>query len=284
MPTDVIAKRPLPAPTRDFARAFEDLAQFGYAIIADALEAAQVAALRARVVAQARGEVARGVAYHDYKANQRIWMLLNKGKIFRDVTLHPLVEQFMSPILGEDFLLSSFTANIARPGSPPMSLHFDQYYVDFWTAKPLVANIAWMLDDFTEANGGTRLVPGSHLDSERRAYRVEDTVAAQAPAGSALIFDGRLVHGTGANVTEGEERHVILSYHCRPFLRQQENFFWGLDPKIRRSEREAFLRRLGFAIWATMGRTHDPDQPGMLEPLEAPIGALDDEGRPLADA
>src|SRR4051794_11856349 len=115
MPTDVIAKRPLPAPTRDFARAFEDLAQFGYAIIEDALDRAQTAALRERVVAQARGEVARGVAYHDYKANQRVWMLVNKGRMFRDVTLHPLVDQFMGPLLGEDYLLSSFTANIARP-------------------------------------------------------------------------------------------------------------------------------------------------------------------------
>jgi ectoine hydroxylase-related dioxygenase (phytanoyl-CoA dioxygenase family) len=283
MSTDVIAKASLPSPTRDLARAFEDLAQFGYAIVEGALDRAQTAALRERVVAQARGEVARGVAYHDYKSNQRLWMLINKGRIFRDVTLHPLVEQFMGPLLGEDYLLSSFTANIARPGSPTMSLHFDQYYVDFWTAKPLVANIAWMLDDFTEANGGTRLVPGSHLDRERRAYGVEDTVAAEAPAGSALIFDGRLIHGTGANITESEERHVILSYHCRPFLRQQENFFWGLDPQIRRTEREVFLRRLGFSIWATMGRTHDPDQAGLLEPLAEPIGALDAEGRLLAD-
>jgi ectoine hydroxylase-related dioxygenase (phytanoyl-CoA dioxygenase family) len=283
MPTSATPNTPLPAPTRDLARLLDDLARFGYGVLEGALEPAQTAALRQRVIAQARGEDARGVGFHDGKANQRVWMLPNKGRVFRDLSLHPLIDQTMTPLLGKDFLLSSFTANIARPGGAPMYLHCDQGYAGFWTAKPLVANIAWMLDDFTDANGGTRLVPGSHL-SERRDYGPEDTIAAEGPAGSALIFDGRLYHGTGANVTEREERHVVLSYYCRPFLRQQENYFWGLDPEIRRTEREAFLRRLGFSIWAGLGRTHDPDETGLLAPQDQPIGPLDEAGRPLVEA
>jgi ectoine hydroxylase-related dioxygenase (phytanoyl-CoA dioxygenase family) len=152
--------------------------------------------------------------------------------------------------------------------------------VGFWTPTALVANIAWMLDDFTEDNGGTRLVPGSHLVRERGDYALEQTIAAEGPAGSALIFDGRLVHGTGANLTKDEERRAILSYYCRPFVRQQENFFLGLDPKIRASERAEFLRRSGFSIWAGLGRTYEPSYEGLLEPVHRPIGQLDEQGEP----
>jgi len=271
----------LPRPTRSLERTFEDLDRFGYAILEGALSRERVAALRARVVEQARGEDSRGIGFHDGKANQRIWMLPNKGRIFRDLALDPLVDAFMGRLLGKDFLLSSLTANIARPGGVPMYLHTDQGYVDFWTPKPLVANIMWMLDDFTEANGGTRLVPGSHLNPDRADYALADTIAAEGPAGAALIFDGRMVHGTGSNTTEAEERHGVLTYYCRPFVRQQENYLLGLDPELRRIERGVFLRRLGFWIWSGLGRTHEPGDKGALEPVTKPVGPMDAEGRPI---
>jgi ectoine hydroxylase-related dioxygenase (phytanoyl-CoA dioxygenase family) len=276
-----ISQQALPRPTRDMARAFGDLERFGYAIVEGALGRERLAALRSRVVEQARGEDAQGIGFHDGKANQRIWMLPNKGRIFRDLMMDPLADAFMGRLLGKDFLLSSLTANIARPGGAPMYLHSDQGYVDFWTPKPLVANIMWMLDDFTEANGGTRLVPGSHLNPDRIDYGLSDTIAAVGPAGAALIFDGRMVHGTGSNITDNEERHGILTYYCRPFVRQQENYLLGLDPALRATERGAVLRRLGFWIWAGLGRTHEPGQKGPLSPVASPIGALDAEGRPI---
>jgi ectoine hydroxylase-related dioxygenase (phytanoyl-CoA dioxygenase family) len=210
-------------------------------------------------------------------------MMVNKAAMFRDLVIHPLMAEMMTPLLGPDFLLSSLSANIARPGGVPMYLHRDQGYVDFWTPKPLVANIAWMLDDFTDENGGTRLVPASHVDPKHRTYALEDTVAAEGPAGAALIFDGRLYHGTGPNRTASEERHAILSYCCRPYIRQQENFFLGLAPKIRMTEREEVLRRLGYFIWANnLGRVEKPTEKGPLAPLTNPIGPLDANGQPLA--
>jgi ectoine hydroxylase-related dioxygenase (phytanoyl-CoA dioxygenase family) len=159
-----------------------------------------------------------------------------------------------------------------------MYLHTDQGYVDFWTEKPLVANVLFMLDDFSERNGATRVVPGSHLVRELRRWAPEETAPAEGPAGSVMVFDGRLAHGTGANLTEREERRAILAYHCRPFIRQQENFFLGLDPAIRRAERPAFLARLGFEIWAGLGRTNAPGEAGVLAPLDHPISALDAHG------
>jgi ectoine hydroxylase-related dioxygenase (phytanoyl-CoA dioxygenase family) len=258
---------------RDLDQAKQDLDAKGYCVVENVLSRSEILALRTRLIEQAEGERTRGVSFHDGGAgrpNQRVWMLVNKGRVFRDLMLHPIVDQLIGHLLGPDFLLSSLTANIAHTGGEPMVLHTDQGYVGFWTPVPVVANIAWMLDDFTEANGGTRLIPASHLNqaaTQRSSSfapkdaanypKPEETIGAEGKAGSVLCFDGRMWHGTGANGTD-RPRHALLSYHCRPFIRQQENFVLGLLPEIRRNERPALLRRLGFGTWAGLGRVESP--------------------------
>jgi ectoine hydroxylase-related dioxygenase (phytanoyl-CoA dioxygenase family) len=277
-------------------QAKEGLQREGYCVIEGVLSPAEVDALKSRLLEQAAGERARGVAFHDggeARPNQRVWMLVNKGRIFRDLMLHPIIESLMGPLLGPDFLLSSLTANIAGPGGEPMVLHTDQGYVGFWTPVPVVANIAWMLDDFSDANGGTRLVPRSHLDQKATPRsssfvtagpanmpKPEDTIAAQGPVGSILCFDGRVWHGTGANRTD-RARHALLSYHCRPFVRQQENFTLGLLPQIRETERPALLNRLGFATWAGLGRVELPRPATPLFVTPGAVGPLASDGRPI---
>ncbi|HZZ86746.1 MAG TPA: phytanoyl-CoA dioxygenase family protein [Caulobacteraceae bacterium] len=280
----------------DLGAARRELDEQGYCIIPGILSRAEIAALKDRLIAQADGERARGVAFHDggpSRPNQRVWMLLNKGRVFRDLMLHPIVGALMGHLLGPDFLVSSFTANIAHPGGEPMTLHTDQGYVGFWTPKPVVANIAWLLDDFTDANGGTRLVPRSHLnqaatprssvyapDAPVNMPTPDDTIAAEGPAGAILCFDGRVWHGTGANRTE-RARHALLSYHCRPFIRQQENLVLGLDPMLRQTERPALLNRLGFATWAGLGRVENPRPPRPLFIETDAVGPLAADGTPL---
>lgn len=272
----------LPAPTSDREQAKGDLALWGYCIIQDALSASEVGSLRERMIQQAAGEDASGVGFHDSGNNQRIWMLVNKGRVFRELVEHPLAVEMMTDLLGPDFLLSSLTANIARPGGRPMYLHTDQGYVEFWTPRPVVANIAWMLDDFTDENGGTRLLPGSHIMTDWRAERSRPTIAAEGPAGAALVFDGRLIHGTGANRTADQHRHAILSYYCRPFMRQQENFAFGLAPSLRTEDQEPLLRRLGFHTQRGLGRIEAPRE-GQRADTDTIVRALDERGDP-ADA
>lgn len=271
------------ARTIDLDRAKHELDEQGFCVLPEIISKPEVAALKDRLREQAEGESARGVATRDGGPglpNQRVWMLMNKGRVFRDLMLAPIIDDLMSHLLGADYLLSSLTANIAHQGGEPMSLHTDQGYVGFWTQKPVVANIAWMLDDFTETNGGTRLVPGSHAREASTPPAPGDTIAAEGPAGSVLCFDGRIWHGTGANQTD-QPRHALLSYHCRPFIRQQENFTYGLNPVIRETERPALLRRLGFSTWSGLGRVEgrNPQTPlfvslGAVGPLAADGAAL----------
>jgi ectoine hydroxylase-related dioxygenase (phytanoyl-CoA dioxygenase family) len=293
METDmaVMAKTTGAADGLDAARA--DLDSKGYCVVENVLSPGEVAAVRQRLVEQAAGERKTGVAFHDGgadKPNQRVWMLLNKGKVFRDLMLHPIIDALIGHLLGADFLVSSFTANIAHAGGEPMVLHTDQGYVGFRTPVPVVANIAWMLDDFSDANGGTRLVPKSHLDQSAtprsssfvpsgvtRFPKPEDTIAAEGKAGSILCFDGRLWHGTGANRTSAP-RHALLSYHCRPFIRQQENMTLGILPEIVKNERPELLKRLGFVTWAGLGRVENPRPAVPLHVSPGAISALDANG------
>ena len=289
----LVAERPQATVAIDLDRAKADLSAQGYCVVENVLSRDELASLRARLVEQAAGERARGVAFLDggpERPNQRLWMLVNKGRVFRDLMLHPIVDALIGYLLGSDFLLSSLTANIAGPDGEPMVLHTDQGYVGFWTPVPVVANIAWMLDDFSDANGATRLVPESHLNQaatqRSSAYappdptnvpRPEDTIAAEGKAGSILCFDGRIWHGTGANRTNSP-RHALLSYHCRPFVRQQENFTLGLLPSIKESERPALLKRLGFATWAGLGRVENPRPPVPLFISPQSVQALAADG------
>jgi len=245
-------------PTADMDRARADLAQHGYCLVEAALAPDTVTALRLRIQELAAEEVAAGTDYvYENGSNQRIWTLLNKGQMFVDLALHPLAGQMMDHLLGYGYLLSNIDANIAGPAGKPMFLHADQSYVPSpWPWPfPLVANIMWMLDDFRPDNGATRVVPGSHLlgrGPDMSDMSDPHATAVEAPAGTALIFDGRLWHQTGANVTVDERRHGILAYYGRPFLRQQENWFVSLDPAVLQANPD--LRPvIGYANYLSLG-------------------------------
>lgn len=105
-----------------------------------------------------------GVAFLESDgANQRVFNLVNKGEVFEEIVQHPDVMVVMDKLLGGDFILSGFSSNTTGPGGEEMTLHSDSGYVPPPHPEYLLsANAVWMIDDFTEENGGTRYVPGSH--------------------------------------------------------------------------------------------------------------------------
>jgi ectoine hydroxylase-related dioxygenase (phytanoyl-CoA dioxygenase family) len=251
----------LPPIRTDIDAAKGDLDRFGLARVAGAITADERRQARERLLEQAAGEDAAGVGFHDSGdaeagfrngPNQRVWNLINKGEIFRHLVVNPTVRTLISHMLGEDVLLSSLTGNIANPGGVAQGLHRDDGYAPHDIGFPIVANSLYMLDDFTEENGGTRVAPGSHLESGFTAASPPDTTAAVGPAGTVMIFDGRLWHGTGAN-RSNSGRTALLGYYCRPFVRQQENMTMSLAPEVIAQCSPELLRLLGFETWRTLG-------------------------------
>lgn len=238
----VIPARDLcPKPTTDRQQVWRDLNEYGYAIVKDALSPDQLQRLRTRLDEQAEAERERGLADRDQgvpgsedQPNQRVWSLFNKGDVFLDLLNHPVLDDVVTPLLGEHALLSTFAANIANPGGRPMILHTDQGMVrPPLKAFPIGLNVFFFLDDFSKANGGTRVLPGSHKPgiAPMNIFSTEETIAAEGPAGSALLFESRLWHGTGANTTSHPRRAIIV-YFVRSWVRPYENMTLSVRPEI----------------------------------------------------
>jgi ectoine hydroxylase-related dioxygenase (phytanoyl-CoA dioxygenase family) len=109
-----------------------------------------------------------------------------------------------------------------------------------------MVSVMWAIDDFTEANGATRVVPGSHLETE--VDTTAETEPLEMPAGSVGLWDGRLVHGGGANSTDAVRRGVAVLY-ARAWLRQQENQFLCLAPETVAGFDRRFQRLLGWCLY-----------------------------------
>jgi hypothetical protein len=259
----------LPAPTRDLRRGLRDLGEYGLCLIAEALSREEAARLRERVFEVAREDAARGRGYDYDEGNQRVWALLNRGDVFVELVQRDFAIEALSATLGRPVLLSNFSGNIAGPGGRVGGLHADQFYVPLpWPEGPLAINVAWLATDFTEENGGTLVVPGSH----RRAPLAFDTlprerhpeaVPIEAAAGTAAILDGRLWHQTGENRTQSERRIGLFAYYVKPWLRTQEVWPVSLDAGVRARATPVLRELVGEVQYATLGGVNG-------QPLDAP--------------
>src|SRR5205814_506285 len=123
------------------------------------------------------------------------------------------------------------------------------------------ANIVWMLDDFTVENGATRIVPGSHRKGRWPMLGEDvDAIPITGRAGSALCFEARTWQQTGPNVTTDQYRHALLTYFCRPWIRQQENLTVSLRPDVVAGASQRFRELVGFSVHLTLGQIHAIDE------------------------
>jgi len=250
----------LPSLTRDLHQALRDVQAFGVSRIEGVLEPATLARVRDALYRAAASDRERGwntrfIADNpEDKTNQRVWGLLSRDPVFSDLAEHPTALHFVRAVLGWPAMLSNISANITGPGGGEMVLHADQGFAPQPWGGIQGLNVAWAIDDFTDQNGATRIVPGSHR--QNRTPTPDDgahTVALEAPAGSVIVMEGRVWHRTGFNRTENQNRAGIFAFYTLPIYLPQENWFLSLNPAIRHYASDTMLQLLGFKA-ARFGR------------------------------
>lgn len=200
---------------------------------------------------------------------RRAGRLMAHSPTARELVMHPLVlgvgRRFLSAAHG--IQLGSTEMISIEPGQTAQMLHIDDMVAGEYPYTPdfkIYCNNIWAVTDVTEANGGTRVVPGSHKKQfEEQSYTQDDTVPVEMSKGSLLIFSGKLVHGGGANTTTDEIRRVLSLPYIVSWMRQEENQYLACPQKIARTLPTDLLRIMGYdAVYGVghAGALSDPLQ------------------------
>ena len=276
----------LPKPSKDIQRLRDDLMRWGYCKVEDALSPDQVASVRQRVLEQAEGEKLAGIAQRT-PSGQNINCCVNKGRCFELlIEQHPtiaqggpLIEQLVTEALGPGWICTSLIAAISLRGGVPQALHQDQSN-NLGSRSPMTVNILTPITDVDEKTGGTLVIPGSHTvlaDAVRAGESVgklPPAINIDAKAGTMVITDGRLLHGTGINHTDNP-RIVMLNGMQKPWMRQQENWMLSVRPEVLERASPKLLHRMGYQ--ATTGtQTNEGHGFGAMGMPDEAAGALVD--------
>jgi len=180
---------------------------------------------------------------------QRIYGVPEKLRSADPFIEHPLILAHLDRLLMPNYLLSQCQVINIMPHSPSQPLHYDDGFYPWPRPRPpLSAATVFAVDDFTEENGATVAIPGSHhWGAERTGCAEDESIAAVMPAGSCILFLGNLWHGGGENRTDSD-RLAITAQYCEPWLRTQENYFLSVSRGTAASVSENIRRMLGYSI------------------------------------
>jgi ectoine hydroxylase-related dioxygenase (phytanoyl-CoA dioxygenase family) len=217
----------------------ERLDRDGYVVLEDAIDRGLLRALRDAIHAQFDREGEQAGAEFKTEANaHRLANLVNKGEVFRRAIALPRMLEGVRHVLGADAKLSSLNARSADPHSEDgQPLHVDMSAIPdergYW-----VCNTVWLLDDFTAANGATRVVPGSHRWRQRPQDVLADPMAPHPDqvlvlgrAGGICVMNAHTWHGGTANRTDAP-RLAMHAFFCRRDKPQQQYQKQLLDAEV----------------------------------------------------
>ncbi|MEO6317615.1 MAG: phytanoyl-CoA dioxygenase family protein [Acidimicrobiales bacterium] len=244
------------------------IAEQGYTIVEDAIE---VDLLDELTEALHRLEVDLGIvpASNDFEGSQtvRIYNLLVHGSAFERVPVHPNVLPIVEGVLDRGCLISSLSSIAICAGETPQPIHADDQLMPIPKPHPpTVCNTMWALTDFTEANGATRIVPGTHLgDASPDHGSPYESIPAEMARGSVLVWHGSLWHGGGANTT-AERRIGLAMNYCAGYVRQQENQQLGIPQEVAAGFEERLQQLCGYSVYqGLIGHIDKHDPIGLLQ-------------------
>ncbi len=227
------------------------LATDGYTVVVDAIALDVVEAL-VDDLARLEHDLGIGPAGNGFEGRStvRIYNLLARDRLYQQVPVHPAVLPLVEGVLDPGCLVSSLSSIAIDPGEVAQPIHADDQVMPL--DKPheaTVCNSMWALTEFSEANGATRVIPGSHRADHSPTYGAAyDSIPAEMARGSVLVWHGSLWHGGGANTT-GQRRVGLAMNYCAGWVRQQENQQLGIPADVARRFGPRLRELCGYGVY-----------------------------------
>ena len=240
----------------------------GYVIIENVLSPDEVQAIR-----DALGPHLTKRGRNDFEGlhSHRVYALIDKApEVFGPLAAHPLSLAFVERELGPTCLLSAMLAIQLLEGETVQDWHSDDEQILVPRPRPAYGvSTFWAIDDTTEANGATEIIPGSHLwgaDHPRPDRDNADGIKATMPSGSLMVAKGTLLHRGGANRTP-EPRLIITPQYCPGWARPLENMLLATRKEVVRDLPKRVRELLGYNIHAAfMGYVDGMHPDRVLDP------------------
>lgn len=230
----------------------DQIADQGYTIVERAIDLDLIDALNEDLL---RLEVDLGIAPADnlFEGSRtvRVYNLLVHGTLYEQIPVHPSILPICEGVLDPGLLVSSLSSIAIGPEETPQPIHADDQIIPLPKPHPpTVCNTMWALTDFTEANGATRIIPGTHLaDESPDLFSAYDSIPAEMERGSVLVWHGSLWHGGGANTTDTRRVGIAMNY-CAGYIRQQENQQLGIPMDTARQFPRRLQELIGYGIYS----------------------------------
>lgn len=177
--------------------------------------------------------------------------LVARAPASHGIVMHPLVTGAVGSALAHATAYQLHLTQVIsiEGGQPAQYIHRDQWAFDFFSFPKgfeVSCNTIWAMTDFTEENGATRVIPGSHRYDDKLQFTQADTEPAEMARGSALIYTGSLYHGGGENRSAAPRNGANITYSVG-WLRQEENQYLSVPTDIARELPDDLLRMMGYA-------------------------------------
>lgn len=235
--------------TNNSARRLAEIDNDGYTIIENVMSDDLMARIRAELTPYCQGKFP-GRNNFEGTHTERVYALLAKAPSVAEIIENPTTLELIDQLLPKNFLLSAALSILVHPGETPQPFHCDDAITGLPVFKPrprFGVSTIWAFDDFTENNGATEVIPGSHRWAEQRQPQEAEAIKVLMPAGSVLVFDGALVHRGGANTSKAD-RLAITPQYCNAGLRQIENMVLAVPPDTARRYSARIQSMLGYSV------------------------------------
>jgi phytanoyl-CoA hydroxylase len=220
-----------------------DMGQYrtdGFVLIEDFLNPEELALLRAETTRICRAELGTASnsvelddATSDTDVLRRFLCIHFPHKVsalMLGLLSHPQAVANLIEVIGPDVKAMQSMLFVKSEGKPGQAWHQDEYFIP--TRDHSLTAIWIALDDANVTNGCLWALPGSHragviypereiddlrfdctTEAYQFPYRDEDSIPLEVTAGSAVIFDGYLLHRSLPNTAPGSLRRAIANHY-----------------------------------------------------------------------